>query len=82
MDWKEFTIKYGQLSQEFNDQDINERIRLSRFMAYESIRELIRSKKHYQKVIDEIDNRIKQLTPELDNYLKITTTPPIVTKGS
>ena len=71
MEWKEFTKTYGSLSKEFNEQEYEERCRVSRLMAYEAIRELIRSKKHLKDAIASIDKRIKELTPELDLHLKL-----------
>lgn len=70
MEWKEFDEKYRSFIDEFNDQEINERCRVSRLMAHEAIRELIRSKNHLKGAIANIDKRIKELTPELDRYLK------------
>jgi hypothetical protein len=70
MEWKEFTEKYKGMSDEFNAQEFDERVRTSRLMTYEAVRELIRSKRFLQKALLEIDGRIKELTPELDKYLK------------
>lgn len=70
MEWKQFTEKYGSYSNEFNEQSYEERVRTSRLMAYEAIRELIRSKKHLKKAINDIDVRIKELSKELDEGLK------------
>lgn len=70
MEWKQFTEKYGSYSNEFNEQSYDERVRTSRLMAYEAIRELIRSKKHLKKAMDDIDVRIKELSKELNEGLK------------
>lgn len=66
MEWKQFTDKYGSYSDEFNDQSYEERIRTSRLMTYEAIRELIRSKKHLKDAISKIDERITELSKLLD----------------
>lgn len=66
MEWNEFKAKYGHYSKEFNEQPYDERIRVCRLMAYDAIRELIRSKKHLEESIEKIDKRIKELAKDLD----------------
>jgi len=65
MEWKQFTENYGSYSNEFNEQPLDERLRTSRLMAWEAIKELIRSKRYLKDAIDNIDNRIKELSKEL-----------------
>lgn len=69
MEWKQFTQKYGSYSKQFNDQSYEERVRVSRLMTYDAIRELIRSKRHLKKAMDEINARIKELSKQLDEGL-------------
>jgi hypothetical protein len=66
MEWTQFTEKYSSYGKEYNEQPFEERVRVSRLMAYEAIRELIRSKKHLHDAISKIDERIKTLSQELD----------------
>ena len=70
MEWKEFTTKYSSYKDEFNSQSYEQRIKVSRLMAYDAIAELIRSKKHLKEAIDKIDERINTLSKELDEGIK------------
>ena len=69
MTFKEFIKKYEPYRNQFNDQSYEERIRVSRLMIYEAIKELIRSKQNLQDAILEVDDRIKILSKELDEGL-------------
>lgn len=70
MDLAEFCKKYEMLKDDFNNQIYDERVRLSSFMRYEAVRELIRSKKLLYEAIEKINTRIKEIAPELDEYVK------------
>lgn len=70
MEWKEFTTKYKSYKDEFNSQSYEQRVKVSRLMAYDAIAELIRSKKHLKEAIDKIDERINTLSKELDEGIK------------
>jgi len=65
MEWKEFEEKYNKYKEEFNNQEFDERVRVSKLMLWEAIRELIRSKQHLKDAISKIDDRIKVLSKEL-----------------
>ena len=70
MEWKEFTEKYKSYKDGFNSQSYEERVKVSRLMAYDAIAELIRSKKHLKEAIDKINERINTLSKELDEGIK------------
>ena len=70
MEWKEFIEKYKSYKDGFNSQSYEERVKVSRLMAYDAIAELIRSKKHLKEVIDKINERINTLSKELDEGIK------------
>jgi len=69
MEWAEFNSRYGHYSTEFNNQSFEERVRVSKLMTYDSIRELIRSKKNLISAIEKIDIRIKELSTNLEEDL-------------
>lgn len=66
MNWKEYCEKFDHIREDFNAQSYEERVRVSKFMNREAIAELIRSKKHLEKALSEIDKRIEEIERQFE----------------